>query len=87
MVRTNIEQIGGTVDVWSVKGKGAGFTIKIPLTLAIVSVLLVEAGGERYAVPQISVVELVRTKPTAEHRIELIHETPVLRSARSPSCP
>ena len=79
VVRTNIELIGGTVDLRSVEGKGSIFTIKIPLTLAIVSALIVESSGQRFAVPQISVVELVRTKSDSDHRIELIEKTPVLR--------
>ncbi|MEC9368520.1 MAG: chemotaxis protein CheA, partial [Pseudomonadota bacterium] len=61
VVRTNIELIGGTVDVKSVQGKGTSFAIKIPLTLAIVSARIVESGGQRFAIPQLSVVELVRT--------------------------
>ncbi len=79
VVRSNIERIGGTVDLKSVSGKGTTFTIKIPLTLAIVSALIVEAGGERFAIPQLSVLELVRTSNSSEHRIERIKETPVLR--------
>ncbi|MCW5750617.1 MAG: chemotaxis protein CheW [Alphaproteobacteria bacterium] len=79
VVRTNIEKIGGTVDLKSDKGKGTTFTIKIPLTLAIVSALIVECVGERFAIPQISVVELVRVSEDSEHRIERISETPVLR--------
>ncbi len=79
VVRTNIEKIGGTVDVKSEMGKGSTFTIKIPLTLAIVSALIVECAGERFAIPQISVLELVRASDDSEHRIEEIHGTPVLR--------
>ncbi len=79
VVRSNIEQIGGTVDLKSVPGKGTTFTIKIPLTLAIVSALIVEAGGERFAIPQLSVLELVRAGGGGEHRIERIKDTPVLR--------
>jgi two-component system chemotaxis sensor kinase CheA len=79
VVRSNIEQIGGTVDLKSVPGAGATFTIKIPLTLAIVSALIVEAGGERFAIPQLSVLELVRAGRGGEHRIERIKDTPVLR--------
>ncbi|UCH73563.1 MAG: chemotaxis protein CheW [Rhodospirillales bacterium] len=79
VVRTNIEKIGGTIELKSVAGRGTTFVIKIPLTLAIVSALIVEAGGERFAVPQISVVELVRTGRGSEHKIEDIHNTPVLR--------
>src|SRR5580698_9244802 len=79
VVRSNIEQIGGTVDLKSVPGTGATFTIKIPLTLAIVSALIVEAGGERFAIPQLSVLELVRAGNGGEHRIEHIKDAPVLR--------
>jgi two-component system chemotaxis sensor kinase CheA len=79
VVRTNIEKIGGTVDVRSQQGRGSTFTIKIPLTLAIVSALVVECAGERFAIPQISVSELVRASKDSEHRIETINETPVLR--------
>src|SRR3984957_20204132 len=79
VVRANIEQIGGTVDLQSVAGAGTQFTIKIPLTLAIVSALIVAAGGERFAVPQLSVLELVRANSGGEHRIEHIKDAPVLR--------
>ncbi|WP_237153756.1 hybrid sensor histidine kinase/response regulator [Oryzibacter oryziterrae] len=79
VVRTNIETIGGTVDLKSVAGKGSTFTIKIPLTLAIVSTLIVESCGDRFAIPQLSVVELVRVQSNSEHRIERIKDTPVLR--------
>ena len=79
VVRNNIDQIGGTIDVKSVAGVGLSFTIKIPLTLAIIAALIVEAGGERFAIPQLSVVELVRARNGGEHRIERIKETPVLR--------
>lgn len=79
VVRTNIDQIGGTIDVKSVPGEGSSFTIKIPLTLAIVSALIVEAAGDRFAIPQLAVVELVRARSNSEHRIERIKDTPVLR--------
>jgi two-component system chemotaxis sensor kinase CheA len=79
VVRSNIEQIGGTVDLKSAAGLGATFTIKIPLTLAIVPSLIVEAGGERFAIPQLSVLELVRADNGGEHRIERIKDAPVLR--------
>lgn len=79
VVRSNIEKIGGTIDMTSVEGSGTRFEIKIPLTLAIVAGLIVEASGERYAIPQISVLELVRASADSEHRIEMIKDSPVLR--------
>jgi two-component system chemotaxis sensor kinase CheA len=79
VVRTNIDQIGGTIDVKSVAGEGSSVTIKIPLTLAIISALIVEAAGDRFAIPQLSVVELVRARANSEHRIERIKDTAVLR--------
>ena len=79
VVRNNIDQIGGTIDVKSVAGAGLSFTIKIPLTLAIVAALIVEANGHRFAIPQLSVVELVRVREGSEHRIESIKDTKVLR--------
>ena len=80
VVRTNIEKIGGTIDLRSEAGEGSCFTVKIPLTLAIVSALIVECSGERFAIPQLSVVELVRTSGRdADQNIETINDTPVMR--------
>ncbi len=79
VVRTNIEKIGGTVELQSTEGKGTVFTIKIPLTLAIVSGLIVECAGDRFAIPQISVLELVRASAKSQTRIEFVKDAPVLR--------
>ncbi len=79
VVRTNIEKIGGTVELDSTYGKGSTFRIKIPLTLAIVSVLIVEARGNKFAIPQINVTELVRVAANSEYQIETINGAPVLR--------
>lgn len=84
VVRTNIEKIGGTIDMVSTVGTGSNFSIKIPLTLAIVAGLIVKAQDERYAIPQISVLELVRATSAEkarenDHKIEKINDTPVLR--------
>jgi two-component system chemotaxis sensor kinase CheA len=79
VVRNNIDQIGGSIDVHSVKGEGVSFTIKIPLTLAIVPALIIGAGGDRFAIPQIAVVELVRVHAKSEHRIERIKDAALLR--------
>jgi two-component system chemotaxis sensor kinase CheA len=77
VVRSNVEKIGGTIDLASHVGSGTCFTIRIPLTRAIVSALLLDCGGQRFAIAQTAVAELVRTG--AEHRIEWIHDAPVLR--------
>ena len=80
VVKTNVEKIGGTVDVQSSLGRGTTVRVKIPLTLAIIPALVVTCGGDRYAIPQVSLLELVRLK--ADHvskGIELIHGAPVYR--------
>jgi two-component system chemotaxis sensor kinase CheA len=80
VVRTNIEKIGGTVDVESRVGRGTTVKMKIPLTLAIIPALTITSGGDRYAIPQVSLLELVRLEGEQAHRgIELIHGTPVYR--------
>jgi two-component system chemotaxis sensor kinase CheA len=79
VVRTNIERIGGTIELSSVAGRGTTFLIKIPLTLAIVAALIVEASQQRFAIPQLNVVELVGVSDRTEARIETINTSPVLR--------
>ncbi len=79
VVRSNIEKIGGSIELKSIEGKGSKFLIKIPLTLAIVSALIVESGGERYAIPQLAVRELVKASYQGENSIEMIKGTPVYR--------
>lgn len=79
VVRTNIEKIGGTVELSSTEGKGTRFTIRIPLTLTIVSALIVGCGGEKFAMPQSSVVELVGVGGGAGRHIEHVNGAPVLR--------
>jgi two-component system chemotaxis sensor kinase CheA len=78
VVRSNIERIGGTVDLQSEMGRGTTVAIRIPLTLAIVSALVVQAAGERFAVPQAAVVELVRVGPGGME-VEWLDAAPVLR--------
>jgi two-component system chemotaxis sensor kinase CheA len=80
VVKTNVEKIGGAVDVQSTPGRGTTVRVKIPLTLAIIPALIATCAGERFAIPQVSLSELVRLD--AEEigtGIELVHGTPVYR--------
>ncbi len=79
VVKTNIETIGGAIDINTQAGRGTTFTIKIPLTLAIVAALIVRAGDHRFALPQVAVLELVRVDPAAAQKIERINGAPVMR--------
>ena len=79
VVRCNIERIGGVVDVATVRGKGTVIHLKIPLTLAIIPGLVVVSGGERFLIPQASLLELIRIEPDSAMRIERVHGTPVYR--------
>jgi len=80
VVKTNVEKIGGTVEVMSELGRGTTLRVKIPLTLAIVPALLVNCDGDRYAIPQREVLELVRVDgERARTAVEQLHDTPVYR--------
>lgn len=82
VVRTHVEQIGGTIEIDSKKDVGTTIRIKIPLTLAIVSALIVKVGatqGETFAMPQAGVVELVRISENTQHLIEKINNSMVLK--------
>jgi two-component system, chemotaxis family, sensor kinase CheA len=80
VVKTNVEKIGGSVDVQSVVGQGTTVRVKIPLTLAIIPALIVTCSGDRYAIPQVSLLELVRLKAEEVGKsIELVHGSPVYR--------
>ena len=79
VVKTNIERINGTIDLNSKLGHGSQFLIKIPLTLAIVSALIVGTAGERFAIPQISVVEIVLPGAQPDMVLETIDGAQVLR--------
>jgi two-component system chemotaxis sensor kinase CheA len=80
VVKTNVEKIGGTVDVQSMAGHGTIVKVKIPLTLAIIPALMVTSGGERFAIPQVSLLELVRVVTgEAGGSIETVHGVPVCR--------
>jgi two-component system chemotaxis sensor kinase CheA len=80
VVKTHIEKIGGTVDLQSRPGQGVMVRMKIPLTLAIIPALIVTSAGQRFAVPQVNLLELVRLSPgQARTGIEMVHGVPVHR--------
>jgi two-component system, chemotaxis family, sensor kinase CheA len=72
VVKTNIESIGGSIEVESETGRGTVCRLRIPLTLAIVPALTVECAGDRYAIPQISLQELVSLD--AEKAVNAVEE-------------
>ncbi len=79
VVKSNIDAIGGTVDIVWEPGRSTTFVVKIPLTLAIVSALIVSVRDQRYAIPQSAVRELVRVKPGSSHVIENINGASIIR--------
>jgi two-component system chemotaxis sensor kinase CheA len=80
VVRTHVEKIGGSVTIESRPGRGTTVKMKIPLTLAIIPALTVTSGGDRYAIPQVSLLELVRLEgEQAQRGIERMHGAPVYR--------
>lgn len=80
VVRTNIERMGGSIDIDSQPGKGSSFKLNLPLTLAIISSLIVEGSGQKFALPQVNLQEVVRVKPgDKDRRIERINQSLVLR--------
>ena len=80
VVKSHIEKIGGVVDLVSRPGEGATVKLKIPLTLAIIPGLVVMSGGERFVIPQVSLLELIRLEGDGSGKhIEHIHGTPVYR--------
>ena len=80
VVKTNVEKIGGLVDLQSTPGRGTTVRVKIPLTLAIIPALVVTCARERYAIPQVNLLELVRLEAEeARTAIEMVHGVPVYR--------
>jgi two-component system chemotaxis sensor kinase CheA len=79
VVRSNVEKLGGTVELTSERGKGSTLQIHIPLTLAIVPALVVGVAGLSFAIPQIAVTELVRVSDQNRQQLEKIHGARVFR--------
>ena len=82
VVKTNVERIGGTIEVASSPGHGTSVKIKIPLTLAIIPALIVTTGNERYAIPQVSLLELVHLDGASRDQLEYVADAPGLPATR-----
>ena len=79
VVKSNLDQLGGQVDIDTARGKGTTIRIKLPLTLAIIPSLLVSVGQERYAIPQVNVDELLRIPvDQIRERVEMVGDAEVL---------
>jgi len=78
VVKTNLDQLGGKLEIHSVKGRGTAFRIRLPLTLAIIPSLLISVGEERVAVPLVNVQNLIRVGDGSANRIERVGTSPVL---------
>jgi len=80
VVKTNIERMGGTVDVSTELGVGTTIKLKLPLTLAIIPSLIVRGGEDNFAIPQVNINELVRIKASeVSQKIERVKSAEVLR--------
>ncbi|WP_295555988.1 chemotaxis protein CheW [uncultured Hyphomicrobium sp.] len=79
VVRSNIEAIGGSVSLSSIEGKGSRFSLRIPLTLAIAPALIIEVAGQRFALPQTSVVEAVSLGTSYKDLIQNVQNALVLK--------
>ena len=79
VVRSNIEAIGGSVSLSSVEGRGSRFSMRIPLTLAIAPALIIEVAGQRFALPQTSVVEAVSLGKNYKDLIQNVQHALVLK--------
>ncbi|HEY8499106.1 MAG TPA: chemotaxis protein CheA, partial [Clostridia bacterium] len=80
VVKTNIEKLGGSIEIYASPGNGTTIRLLLPLTLAIIPSLIVEVENQKFALPQANLQEIVRIKPgDVSRRIEYIHNSEVLR--------
>ena len=79
-VKTNLDKLGGSIDILSVKGQGTTISITLPLTLAIIPCQFIKTGEERYAIPQVNLDELLRVPAhQVKERIERVGDAEVVR--------
>ena len=79
-MRTNVERIGGSIDIKSIPGRGTTLKLKIPLTLAIVPALIVRCMHQRFAIPQVNLMEVVYVEADRlDKNIETVHDALVYR--------
>ena len=80
VVKTNIEKLGGTIEIFTASGKGSTFRLLLPLTLAIIPSLIVEVENQKFALPQVNLQEIVRIKPGDNSRkVEYVNNAEVVR--------
>ena len=80
VVKTNLDKLGGLIDIDSLPGKGTTIRIKLPLTLAIITSQIILDQGNRYAIPQVNLEELLRISANqVKHKIEIVGQAEVLR--------
>lgn len=79
VVRTNVEKIGGSIDIDTVFGQGTTLTVKIPLTLAIIPALIVTCDEDYFMIPQVSLVEVLHIAPEGNQQIEQVGDAEVFR--------
>ncbi|PKM77037.1 MAG: hypothetical protein CVU90_09260 [Firmicutes bacterium HGW-Firmicutes-15] len=80
VVKTNIEKLGGTIEIFTTLSRGTTFRLLLPLTLAIIPSLIVQVENQRFALPQVNLQEIVRIKPDqVTRKIEYINNSEVLR--------
>ena len=84
VVKNNIANLSGIIDVWSERGRGTAFQITLPVTLAIIRALVVGVSGRTYAVPLNSVLEILSVQPA---EVRTVERREVISTARADAAP